>query len=541
MAEIQVLVDAGKRMGRLPRIWRHIGYDEINYTTTPTGEATLGRFAQLSDVPYHVRTHHLLCTGNGRGIPKWGSTNAYSEDNRGNPIYNWKTIDEILDTFLRHNCKPFVELGFMPLDLADLKGREPSRPWGHWWYDGWSSPPKDYQKWHDLIHNLVEHCANRYGEEEASTWYWELWNEPDLAYYWNGTIEEYCKLYDYTAAAVEVVLDKAQVGGPATTHRGHDWLDKFLDHCVNGTNHFTGRTGSRLDFISFHSKGTGYRPLWGRSSVEKQLPSSKRLLSQVVSGLDIVEKYPSLKGKRCILSECDPDGMAAYGVGDNPNLNFRNTEYYPSYVVANFKKLADIADDYGREIDALTWAFAFHGERCFEGTRSFTTNDVQKPLLNLFKMYSMLGDVRVQLISSGAKNPMLGSDCCDAGEKPDIDGIATISGNKSVVFLLYCHNDDWEARGEYQVCVEAANLPFEGSSVRLLHYRLDKDHSNAYTEWVRQGRPDYPTPSQNATIKSTENLELLEPETHVALIDGKFKKTVSIPVHGISLLRISSK
>ncbi|MCJ7609154.1 hypothetical protein MUP00_05745 [Candidatus Bathyarchaeota archaeon] len=110
-----------------------------------------------------------------------------------------------------------------------------------------------------------------------------------------------------------------------------------------------------------------------------------------------------------------------------------------------------------------------------------------------------------------------------------------------VVFLLYCHNDDWEARGEYQVCVEAANLPFEGSSVRLLHYRLDKDHSNAYTEWVRQGRPDYPTPSQTATIKSTENLELLEPETHVALIDGKFKKTVSIPVHGISLLRISSK
>jgi xylan 1,4-beta-xylosidase len=156
-------------------------------------------------------------------------------------------------------------------------------------------------------------------------------------------------------------------------------------------------------------------------------------------------------------------------------------------------------------------------------------------------MYSMLGDIRVQLISSGAKNPMLGSDCCDAGEKPDIDGIATISGNKSVVFLLYCHNDDWEARGEYQVCVEAANLPFEGSSVRLLHYRLDKDHSNAYTEWVRQGRPDYPTPSQTATIKSTENLELLEPETHVTLIDGKFKKTVSIPVHGISLLRISSK
>jgi xylan 1,4-beta-xylosidase len=233
--------------------------------------------------------------------------------------------------------------------------------------------------------------------------------------------------------------------------------------------------------------------------------------------------------------------MAAYGVSDNPNLNFRNTEYYPSYVVANFKKLADIEDDYGREIDALTWAFTFHGERCFEGTRSFTTNDVQKPLLNLFKMYSMLGDVRVQLTSSGVKNPMLYRDCCDVEEKTDIDGIAAISGNKSIVFLLYCHNDDWDAEGEYKIYVEVTNLPFKGSDGRLEHYRIDKDHSNAYAEWVRQGRPDYPTPSQNAVIKSSENLELLEPETYVTLTDGKFKKIISIPVNGISLLRLSSE
>lgn len=532
----KVFVDAEKWLGELRHMWQYIGYDEINYTTTPSGELTLEKFGELAETPYYVRAHHLLCTGNLRGIPKWGSTNVYTEDEEGKPIYSWKYIDEVFDTYLRHNCKPFVELGFMPLDLADVKG-PPSRPWGHWWYEGWSHPPKDYQKWYDLIYNLAKHCKDRYGAEEIKTWYWELWNEPDSAtYYWRASSEEYCKLYDYTAAAVEAALPEAKVGGPATTYRAHDWLDKFLNHCVNGKNSFTGKKGTRLDFISFHAKGAGYQPRWGKTDVEKQTPSVKRLLQQITSGLDIIEKYPSLKGVRCILSECDTDGMAAYAVGDNPNLNFRNTEYYPSYVVTAFKKIMDAEGRYSREVDALTWAFTFQGEKCFEGTRTFTTNGIDKPILNLFRMYSLLGDKRLHFESSAAQDPLRYKDEYGKDEDPDVDGIATTSGNKSVEILLFCHHDDWDVKGEYDVEVDVVNLPFANSKATLTHYRIDQNHSNAYAEWVRQGRPSYPNSAQTRAIKSREGLELYEPKTEVTLLGGKFRRTITLPVHAISLL-----
>jgi xylan 1,4-beta-xylosidase len=540
MAKIKVGVDAGQSRGPLRRMWQYIGYDEINYTTTPSGKATLNRFKHLGETSYYVRAHHLLCTGNRRGILKWGSTNVYAEDGAGNALYNWRSIDEVFDAYLRSNCKPFVELGFMPLDLADVRGQPPARPWGHWWYMGWSSPPKDYQKWHDLIYHLVKHCVDRYGREEAAAWYWELWNEPDIStYYWSGTVEEYCKLYDYTVAAVEAVLSEANVGGPATTYRGHAWLDRFLDHCVNGINHVTGTQGTRLAFISFHAKGASYRPQWGRLDVAKQLPSVQRLLTQVTTGLAVIDKYPSLQGVPCILSECDTDGMAAYGVGDNPNLNFRNTEYYPSYVAAVFKKLMDAAERYGRAVDALTWAFTFPGERCFEGTRAFTTQDIDKPILNLFRMYASLGDTRLHLQSSGAQDTRSDEDEEGTGEAPDIDGIATRSGQTAVEVLLYCHHDDWDVQSEYDVDVEVRNLPFTGPRVAVSQYRIDQHHSNAYAEWVRQGHPSYPTAAQTRAIKSREGLEPLQPTTDRPLQDGTFTTTITLPVHGIALLRLA--
>ena len=531
---VVVKVDAGKWLGDLRPVWNYIGYDEINYTTTPDGIGALQKIGDFAELPYYVRAHHLLCTGNTLGTFKWGSTNAYIEDEDGNPIYNWDVIDEIFDVYLRTNCKPFVELGFMPEDLMD-QGDQPSYRSG-----GWACPPKDYKKWYDLVFNLVKHSVERYGADEVKTWYWELWNEPDLDYYWKGSMEEFCKLYDYTAAAVKAAFPEARVGGPATTgpffNNGAKWLDYFLNHCVNGTNYVTGETGTVLDYITFHAKGANYLP---NVQARKQLPSIKHLYEQIEHGLQIIAKYPSLDGLEVVLSECDPDGWAAGGRFDNSNLNFRNTEYYASYMAITFKGIMELEKKYHRKINSLTWAFMFEGERCFEGTRSLTTRGIDKPVLNLFRMLALLGNKRLALESSLYQDPLTFKDDYGTEEGPVIDGIATASGNESVEILLYCHHDDWDVQGEYEVEIDVANLPFADSQVKVAHYRIDQSHSNAYAEWVRQGKPNYPAPGQLCAIKKRENLELVEPIQNEILLDGRLKKKFTLPVHGISLLVVS--
>lgn len=541
---VHVDVDAGQWLGELPHNWNYIGYDECNYTYTPEGQELLAKFGRMQEKPYYVRAHHLLCTGNCHGFYKWGSTNAYLEDDAGNPVYNWTFVDLILDTILKHGCKPFVEIGFMPQDLVDPGRYDVAKDgWTAQNYRtfGWACPPKDYQKWYDLVFNLVRHQAERHGVEEIRAWYWELWNEPDI-FYWQGTLEEYNKLYDYTAAAVKAACPEARIGGPATTnprhgHKSGDFLDKFLDHCANGTNYYTGQKGTPLDFISFHSKGGGYRA--DPKHRKQDPPSVKRLFEHVRTGYEILSKYPGYKELECVLSEVDPDGWAAGGAWDNANLNFRNTEYYASYVATAFDKLTRFAQQNKWDLKLLTWAFMFVGERCFEGTRTFSTQGIDKAILNLFRMYARMGTQEVLFTSTGAKDPIKYADICGRGEEPDISGFATLTGNKSLEVLIYNHHDDWDVSGEYQVDLEIQNLPFESRDLLLQHYRIDQCHSNAYTEWVRQGKPMYPAPGQWQAIKARDGLELLEPPRRVALYDGRVKLSFGLPVHGISLLIIS--
>jgi len=544
-ARARVRVDAGKWLGELPHNWNFIGYDEINYTYTPEGQALLTKFMCMQEKPYYIRAHHLLCTGNCHGYYKWGSTNVYLEDDAGRPVHDWTFTDLILDTILKHRCKPFVELGFMPQHLADTERcdfAEDSGSPANYRAFGWACPPKDYEKWYDLILNLVRRCVDRYGAEEVETWYWELWNEPDLDYYWKGSVEEYTRLYDFTTAAVKTACPGARVGGPATTNplygrRSAQFLDQFLDHCANETNFCTGKRGAPLDFISFHVKGGGYRA--DPRHRKQPPPSVKRVLSCTRTGHEIICRYPAFSDLECVLSEIDPDGWAAGGAWDNANLNFRNTEYYPSFVAAAFDKVGRYARQSGWDLKLLTWAFMFVGERCFEGTRAFSTQGIDKPILNLFRMYAHMGGQELHFESTVARDPMADDDLWDCGEGPDISGFATLSGSSSLEVLLYNHHDDWDMGGEYVIELDIENLPFGKKTLVLRHYRIDHSHSNAYGEWVRQGRPMYPAPGQRAVIRSREGLELLEPPREITLHEGKVTLCFTLPVHGISLLTIS--
>jgi xylan 1,4-beta-xylosidase len=380
--------------------------------------------------------------------------------------------------------------------------------------------------------------------DEIETWYWELWNEPDLDYYWRGSIEEFNKLYDYTAAAVKSACPQARVGGPGTTNprreaRSGEYLDKFLDHCANGSNAVTGETGTPLDFTSFHVKGGGYRadPLHQKQSP----PSVQQILNDTQTGYEIISQYPAFRDLECVLSEIDPDGWAAGGAWDNINLNFRNTEYYPSFVAASFDKVSRFARENQWVLRLLSWAFMFVGERCFEGTRTFSTQGIDKAILNLFRMYARMGTQEVLFTSTGAKDPLTYADKNGVGETPDISGFAALSGDHQLTVLVYNHHDDWDMQAEHKIVLEIDNLPFASDDLTLTHYRIDGSHSNAYAEWLRQNKPMYPAPGQREAIKARDGLELLEPPRKIVLYDGKIRLDFDLPVHGISLLLIAAK
>jgi xylan 1,4-beta-xylosidase len=540
-SQVTISVDAGRWLGELAHNWTYIGYDEINYTYVPEGQELLAKFMHMQEQPYYIRAHHLLCTGNCHATPKWGSTNVYLEED-GRPIYDWTFVDLIFDTILRYQCRPFVELGFMPEDLVDPERYQANGHTRNYRTYGWACPPKDYQKWYGLVYQLVQHCVERYGIAQVTSWYWELWNEPDLEYYWKGSVAEFAMLYDYTAAAVKTACPLARVGGPGTTNpapgsKAANFLDAFLSHCANGTNACTGQVGAPLDFVTFHVKGGGYRA--DPHHHKQNPPSVKQILSHTAHGYSIISAYPQYKYLECILSEIDPDGWAAGGAWDNTNLNFRNTEYYPSFVAAAFDKVSAFARQNDWDVQLLTWAFLFVGERCFEGTRTFSTQGIDKAIINLFRMYARMGTQQIWFESTGAKDPLAYADLWGTAESSDVSGFATLHGNNRLSILIYNHHDQWEGSRPAQIELKVSRIPFDTPVVSLRHYRIDATHSNAYTQWVRQGRPMYPAPNQRAAIKAREGLEMLEPPQTVALTDGTLMLKLSLPVHGISLISIT--
>ena len=161
----------------------------------------------------YIRMHGLLTDDMG----------VYREDRNGKPEYNYQYVDVLFDFILSIGMKPFVELGFMPEALAS--GRETI-----FWWRGNVTPPKDYKKWEELIRNLTLHFTERYGADEVKTWYFEVWNEPNLTPgFWTGTQEEYFKLYQYSVNAIKSVNKEFKVGGPATA--GAAWEIEMIEFC----------------------------------------------------------------------------------------------------------------------------------------------------------------------------------------------------------------------------------------------------------------------------------------------------------------------
>ena len=186
---VTIDVQADRRCGQHRPLWNWFGYDEPNYTYTEHGRKLLRELAALSPEPIRVRTHNLLISGDGTPALKWGSTNAYTEDDAGRPVYDWTIIDRIFDAYVKADAIPLIEIGFRPKALSDDPG-----PYQHSWaleavnktiVTGWAAPPNDLVKWSGLVEAWARHLVERYGDDTVSGWLWEVWNEPD-GNYWTG-------------------------------------------------------------------------------------------------------------------------------------------------------------------------------------------------------------------------------------------------------------------------------------------------------------------------------------------------------------------
>lgn len=526
---VTVRVDAARPVGPLRPVWRFFGADEPNYAYMKDGRKLLGQLGALRPDDIFFRTHNLLNTGPGASALKWGSTNAYTEDANGNPVYDWRIVDLIFDTYRERGVRPYVEIGFMPRALS----RKPD-PYQHEWrpglpydeiYTGWAHPPTDYGKWGELVYQWVRHVVERYGRDEVERWYWETWNEPNIGY-WQGTPEEFHRLHDHAIAAVRRALPTARVGGPDVAGDGGDFARAFYEHCLRGTNYATGDRGTPLDFVAFHAKGA---PTYVDGHVRMGIAAHLRTIDR---GFGIIASFPELRDTPVVIGESDPEGCAACQ-GDR--FAYRNGTMYSSYTAASFARKHDLADRHGVNFEgALTWAFTFEDQPYFAGFRQLASNGLALPVLNVFRMLSRMTGDRVQAHSTGQR-PL--EEVLKDGVRgdPDVGVLASRSQSEAAVMLWHYHDDDVPGPVA-AVSLEIAGLPASVTSATVAHYRIDEHHSNAYAAWKRMGSPVAPDRGQYEAFERASELTALEPPRGVAVQDGTVRIALDLPRQAVSLL-----
>src|SRR6185503_13579528 len=493
---VRIEVNAAQPLGELKPIWRFFGADEPNYATMKDGRKLLSELGQLGSPQVYFRAHNLLTTGDGTPALKWGSTNAYTEDAQGRPVYDWRIVDRIFDTYKDRGLKPYAQIGFMPQALSVKP-----EPYQHEWrpglpynkvYTGWAHPPKDYAKWAELVFQWVKHDIDRYGRAEVERWYWEVWNEPNIAY-WQSTPEEFHKLHDYAIDAVRRALPTARVGGPDTAGgAGGKFLGGFLEHCLRGTNFATGKTGTPIDFLSFHAKGA---PRFVDGHVQMGIANQLRTIDEAMA---VVASFPELRNKPIVIGESDPEGCAAC---QGPQLGYRNGTMYSSYTAASFARKHDLAAKHGVNLEgALTWAFEFEDQPYFAGFRALASNGLDLPVLNVFRMFGKMGGKRVAVQSSGdAGVEAIMKDGVRAA--PDVSALASLDGKKLTVMAWHYHDDDLPGP-EAAVTLTVTGLPLARGEARLSHFRIDETHSNSFAAWKRMGSPIAPDEKQYAELEA---------------------------------------
>ncbi len=533
---ISIHIDPSKTVGSMVPFWSYFGYDEPNYTTRKDGQKLLTELTQLSPVTVYVRTHNLLTSkGNSSGPNlKWGYTDVYKEDKKGNPIYNWITVDSIIDTYVQKGIKPLMEIGFMPKALSSKP-----EPYEHTWstggnlWTGWTYPPKDYNKWRALVYQWVRHTVERYGKEEVKTWLWEVWNEPDIPY-WSGTFEEYCKLYDFAADGLKEACPECTIGGPHTTSprsdKAYKYLTDFIEHCLRGKNYATGKVGTPLEYIGFHAKGS---PEIVEGNIRMNMSVQ---LKDIQRGFEAVNSFPELKNIPIIIGECDPEGCAACSEKREPKYGYRNGTMYSSYTAASFARIYELMDQYKVNLKgAVSWSFEFEDQEWFAGFRDLATHGVDKPVLNVFRMFGLMSGERIEVVSDGHMNV---ADIIEKGvrERNDVHAMASKDQNSIWVLVWNYHDDNVEGTSS-SIKLNFKNV--DKNKVLIHHYRVDSHFSNSFEKWKAIGKPQEVTSEQYLKLENAGQLQLYTSPKWSDVKNGKVVLPFDLPRQGVSLVQLT--
>lgn len=431
----------------------------------------------------YIRFHGLLHDDMG----------VYKEDKDGNPGYNFQYIDKLFDYLLSINIKPFVELAFMPRDMA-------SENTTVFWWNGNTSPPKSYEKWATLIKNLILHFQERYGFDEVKTWYFEVWNEPDIEPFYHKPIEEYFKLYSTTARTIKAISKEYKVGGPASAIP-YSYEEKFLDYCV--------KNNVPVDFISTHSYGVKAGFFDANGNQGTILDSNKEAVrSRMIHSKELIKKSPL------------------------PNLELHFTEWSSSYTPTDYVHdtylqaafVLDKIKGAQEYVNSMSyWVFTdifeengprfepFHG-----GFGLINYQGIKKPAYRAYQFASMLGN-----------RELVNTDSSSWVCKDNDGNVQALFWEFNPVEPKDSLNDQEffkmefipKAAGSTKFFIK--NIP--NGTYQLQIYQTGYKVNDAYTTYLEMGAPSQLTVKQENTLKSICSGMPIQNEI-ISVSDSKFVK-----------------
>jgi len=487
---VQIHFNAKAKASAFPHFWEQMfGSGRAALSLRDNYRKDLDTVRQAADFRY-VRFHGIFDDDVG----------MFNRDKDGKPFYNFSYIDQIYDGLLDHGVKPFIELGFMPGAMtSDPKALQ------DFWYHPNVAPPKNYAEWDDMLTAFARHLIERYGIDEVSSWYFEVWNEPNIGF-WMGTPAQptYFELYDHSARALKAVSSRLRVGGPATAQGA--WVSAFLKH--------THKDKVPVDFVTTH--------IYGDDTAQNVFHTDENIprADMVCRVVDKVHKevlaspYPKLP---FIMSEFN----ASYA--NLPNVT--DSVYMGPWMANTIRECAG-------KVDLMSyWSFSDVFEEqgvvktpFYGGFGLIAAGGIPKPAYNAFALLHRLGDQRLKINSDTA----LVTRRADGTLALALWNYAPPVGEKVGDMATYTAGAPIGSRKHFSI--DVSSLP---AGAHAEAWRLDPEHGNVIAAYDQMGRPAFPSREQMAELREAGKLSAPE---QLPVRDGKFD--IDIPPQGLVLIEL---